>query len=83
MHFDTTNGQRQGEIDIMEQWGNNYLTNSTTGPMEHVHILKHHILSNFSSYISSGSYADEFHTYSIVWKPDNQNGTLMKLKNLF
>ena len=70
-----TNGQWpcDGEIDIMEQWGNNYLTNSTTGAA-HIGTCPYsqasHFYQNFSSYISSGSYADEFHTYSIVWKPD-------------
>ena len=62
-----------GEIDIMEQWGNNYLTNSTTGAA-HIGSCPYsqstHFYQNFSSYISNGSYADEFHTYSIIWKED-------------
>ena len=29
-----------------------------------------HFYQNFSTYISSGSYADEFHTYSVIWKED-------------
>ena len=50
-----TNGQWpcDGEIDIMEQWGNNYLTNSTTGP--HIgntpYSQASHFYQNFSSYI--------------------------------
>ena len=62
-----------GEIDIMEQWGNNYLTNSTTGA---AHIgtcpfnQSTHNYENFSVYLSNGSYADEFHTYSIIWTED-------------
>ena len=62
-----------GEIDIMEQWGNNYFTNSTTGSA-HIGTCPYsqstHFYESFSSYISSGSYADNFHTYSIIWKED-------------
>ena len=62
-----------GEIDIMEQWGNNYLTNSTTGAA-HLGTCPYsqstHFYESFSSYISSGSYADNFHTYAIIWKED-------------
>ena len=62
-----------GEIDIMEQWGNNYITNSTTGAA-HIGTCPYsqstHFYQNFSSYISSGSFADDFHTYSIIWKED-------------
>lgn len=62
-----------GEIDIMEHWGNNYLTNSTTGAA-HIGTCPYsqstHFYQNFSSYISTGSYADDFHTYSIIWKED-------------
>ena len=62
-----------GEIDIMEQWGNNYLTNATTGAA-HIGTCPYsqstHFYQNFSTYISSGSYADDFHTYSVIWKED-------------
>jgi beta-glucanase (GH16 family) len=62
-----------GEIDIMEQWGNNYLTNSTTGAA-HIGTCPYsqstHFYESFSSYISSGSYADDFHNYSVIWKED-------------
>ena len=62
-----------GEIDIMEQWGNNYLTNSTTGAA-HIGTCPYsqstHFYQNFSTYISSGSYADDFHVYSLVWQED-------------
>jgi beta-glucanase (GH16 family) len=62
-----------GEIDIMEQWGNNYLTNNTTGAA-HIGTCPYsqstHFYESFSSYISSGSFADDFHTYSIIWKED-------------
>ncbi len=62
-----------GEIDIMEQWGNNYLTNATTGAA-HIGTCPYsqssHFYQNFSSYISTGSYADDFHKYSVIWKED-------------
>jgi len=62
-----------GEIDIMEQWGNNYLTNATTGAA-HIGTCPYsqstHFYQNFSTYISAGSYADDFHTYSVIWKED-------------
>lgn len=62
-----------GEIDIMEQWGNDYLTNSTSGAA-HLGTCPYsqstHFYETSSSYISSGSYADDFHTYSLIWKED-------------
>ena len=62
-----------GEIDIMEQWGNNYLTNNTTGAA-HIgncpYSQSTHTYENFSTYISNGSYADEFHQYSVIWSED-------------
>ena len=62
-----------GEIDIMEQWGNPYLTNSTTGAA-HIGTCPYsqstHFYESFSSYISAGSYADDFHTFSIIWVED-------------
>ena len=62
-----------GEIDIMEQWGNDYLTNSTSGAA-HLGACPYsqstHYYETSSSYISSGSYADDFHTYSVIWKED-------------
>ena len=62
-----------GEIDIMEQWGNNYLTNNTTGAAhlgDCPHSQSTHFYQSFSNYISSGSFADDFHIYSIIWKTD-------------
>ena len=62
-----------GEIDIMEQWGNDYLTNSTSGAA-HLGACPYsqstHFYESFSSYISSGSFSDDFHTYSVIWKED-------------
>jgi len=62
-----------GEIDIMEQWGNNYLTNSSTGAAhlgDCPYSQSAHFYQSFSMYISSGSFADDFHTYSIIWTED-------------
>lgn len=62
-----------GEIDIMEQWGNPYLTNQTSGAA-HIGTCPYssstHFYETSSSYISTGSYADNFHTYSLIWKED-------------
>ena len=62
-----------GEIDIMEQWGNPYLTNSTSGAA-HIGTCPYsqstHFYETSSTYISAGSYADDFHTYSIIWEED-------------
>ena len=59
-----------GEIDIMEQWGNDWPTNITTGAA--------HIGScpGSSTYLShqyqsqNGNYADDFHLYSVIWQED-------------
>ena len=59
-----------GEIDIMEQWGSDGPTNTTTGAA-HVGICPgSSFYQSFSNVISSGSYADNFHVYSIEWQPD-------------
>ena len=62
-----------GEIDIMEQWGGNGPTYETTGAA-HIGTCPYSSSTHFyeSSYsdISAGSYADNFHTYSIIWKED-------------
>jgi len=60
-----------GEIDIMEQWGNDGNTSVTTGAA--------HLgncgdgSSNYTvgtSTINSGSYADDYHVYSVIWYED-------------
>ncbi len=59
-----------GEIDIMEQWGSDGPTNTTTGAA-HVGICPgSSFYQSFSNVLSSGSYADNFHIYSIQWQPD-------------
>ena len=62
-----------GEIDIMEQWGSSGPTNSTTGAA-HVGICPYsqggNFYRSFSNTITSGSYANNFHVYSIQWDQD-------------
>ena len=59
-----------GEIDIMEQWGNSGLTHTTTGAA-HVGLCPfsqgQHAYNSFQNTLSSGSYADDFHIYEIRW----------------
>jgi beta-glucanase (GH16 family) len=59
-----------GEIDIMEQWGNSGLTHTTTGAA-HVGLCPfsqgQHAYNSFQNSLSSGSYADDFHIYEIRW----------------
>ena len=59
-----------GEIDIMEQWGNDDDTNISTGAA-HVGICPYepgaHVYSNFQQPIDQGSYADQFHIYEVRW----------------
>jgi beta-glucanase (GH16 family) len=58
-----------GEIDIMEQWGSDGPSNTTTGAA-HAGTCPGGSTYQSSSYnISSGSYADNFHIYSIQWQP--------------
>ncbi len=59
-----------GEIDIMEQWGNDGNTSITTGA---AHLGNCGEGSNYIAWnntISSGSYADDFHIYSVIWDED-------------
>ena len=62
-----------GEIDIVEHWGSDYITNSTTGAA-HLGACPYssatHEYESFSSYLAPGSFADDFHTYGIVWRED-------------
>ena len=59
-----------GEIDIMEQWGGNGPTYETTGAA-HIGACPGASSYEFGSmYISSGSYADDFHTYAVIWSED-------------
>jgi beta-glucanase (GH16 family) len=58
-----------GEIDIMEQWGSDGPSNITTGAA-HAGICPGGSTYQSSSHvISNGSYADNFHIYSIEWQP--------------
>ena len=62
-----------GEIDIMEQWGNNGITNQTTGAA-HLGTCPYsqgqHVYKNFHTNLSEGSYAEEFHVYEVRWEED-------------
>ena len=60
-----------GEIDIMEQWGSNGPSNTTTGAAHLGTCPGGSIYQSFSNIISNGSYADNFHIYSIQWHPDH------------
>ena len=59
-----------GEIDIMEQWGNDDNTDISTGAA-HVGICPYepggHVYSSFQEPIDQGSYADQFHIYEVRW----------------
>ena len=58
-----------GEIDIMEQWGSDGPSNTTTGAA-HAGACPGSSTYQSSAYnISSGSFADNFHVYSIEWQP--------------
>jgi len=63
-----------GEIDIMEHWGNNGSTNETTGAA-HLGLCPYssssHAYKSFHQEISSGSYADDFHVYEVRWMPNH------------
>lgn len=60
-----------GEIDIMEQWGNNGPSNVTTGA---AHLgpcsAGGSTYRSFSKTLDNGSYADDFHTYEVQWEPN-------------
>jgi beta-glucanase (GH16 family) len=56
-----------GEIDIMEQWGNDGNTNVTTGAAHLGNCGSGSTYSAGSETISSGSYADDYHVYSVIW----------------
>ena len=59
-----------GEIDIMEQWGNDWPTNTTTGA---AHIGSCPGASSYQSYqyqSQNGNYASDFHLYAIIWDED-------------
>ncbi len=62
-----------GEIDIMEQWANDWPTNVTTGA---AHIgtcpfsqATHHYKS-FQHQSQTGNYASDFHLYGVEWDED-------------
>ena len=58
-----------GEIDIMEQWGSDGPSNTTTGAAHAGTCPGGSTYQSSSHVISNGSYADNFHIYSIEWQP--------------
>jgi beta-glucanase (GH16 family) len=58
-----------GEIDIMEQWGSDGPSNTTTGAAHAGTCPGGSTYQSSSHVISNGSYADNFHVYSIEWQP--------------
>jgi len=60
-----------GEIDIMEQWGNDGPTNVTTGAAHLGNCGGGSTYTVNSQTISSGSYADEYHVYSVIWSENS------------
>jgi len=56
-----------GEIDIMEQWGNDGPTNQTTGAAHAGDGCQGSSIYQSWNTTINGSYADDFHTYSIIW----------------
>ena len=59
-----------GEIDIMEQWGNDGPTNVTTGA---THVGFCGSGSNYIAWnhtLNQGSFADNFHIYEVIWAED-------------
>ena len=59
-----------GEIDIMEQWGSDGPSNTTTGAAHAGTCPGGSTYQSSSHVLSNGSYADNFHVYSIQWQPD-------------
>ena len=58
-----------GEIDIMEQWGSDGPSNTTTGAA-HLGFCGSGSTYNVFSTQLNESYANDFHTYSIIWYED-------------
>ena len=56
-----------GEIDIMEQWGSDGPTNTTTGAAHAGNGCQGSSIYQSWNTSISGSYADDYHIYSIIW----------------
>ena len=59
-----------GEIDIMEQWGNDWPTNQTTGAAHIGACPGQSFYQSFQHQSQTGSYASDFHLYGIEWEQD-------------
>jgi len=57
-----------GEIDIMEQWGSDNPTNLTTGAAHIGACPGPSTYNSFNHYSTNGNYADDFHTYAVIWQ---------------
>jgi beta-glucanase (GH16 family) len=60
-----------GEIDIMEQWGHDGNSNATTGAAHTGVCGGGSTYSVGSSNLNLGSYADDYHLYSVIWSENN------------
>ena len=58
-----------GEIDIMEQWGNDGPTYVTTGAA-HLGFCGSGSTYNYFNHAIDESFANEYHTYAVVWQED-------------
>ncbi|MDA9898438.1 family 16 glycosylhydrolase, partial [Flavobacteriales bacterium] len=61
---------QNGEIDIMEQWGNNGPTNETSGATHVGNSCEGSSIYQSWNTTIDGSYADDYHVYSIIWYED-------------
>ena len=59
-----------GEIDIMEQWGNDWPTVETTGAAHVGSCPGQSFYMSYQHQIQNGSFASDFHTYAIHWDED-------------
>ena len=56
-----------GEIDIMEQWGNDGSTNQSTGAAHLGNGCQGSSTYQSWDFLINESFADDFHIYSIIW----------------
>lgn len=58
---------RSGEIDIMELVGHN--SNVVHGTLHFANLQGHHTFQGTNTTLKAGSFADEFHVFSLEWRP--------------
>lgn len=66
-NIDTVPWPRSGEIDIMEYTGN--VPNRTTSAVHYANTFGSHDYKS-GAYINSAELSDEFHTYGLLWLPN-------------